>query len=230
MKPSEVPQLLAEIALADPRVRRDDPLERRAQIAMWAGILTDVPYDFAVTAIHRHYAASQWPILPANISTAWTATVRDRMERHTGTFEPTAHPHLDPDDIAGYQAALAAERQAVAAGHTPPVDVRELTGAPAAEVQARLDRLGTYMPRQIGEQLADLRPVRRERERLATAGLPDPLDVACGWCDARAGEACQSRGIRPGNGPVVNRRRNKPHPSRVDAATATHARTQGATQ
>ena len=80
MQAEEIPQHIPQIALADSRVRREDKMERRAQIIMWAGILTDVPYDFAVQAVKQHYAQSQWPITPGDIAGPWQATVRDRDE------------------------------------------------------------------------------------------------------------------------------------------------------
>lgn len=216
MKPSEVPQLLAQIALADNRVRREDPIELRAQISMWAGILADVPYDAAVRYAHEHYTKSTWPILPADIATRWTAAVAERLGRHIGTFEPTVHPELHPDDEAGYRAALAAERRAVAVGAQPPNELRAITAGPAAaEVQARLDRMGTYMPASVKETLAELRPDAVERERLIRSGLSDPRSVTCPWeaCRARQGQRCQTNG----------RDRRDYHPARVEAAHRTGA-------
>lgn len=123
MNPEEIPRLLAQIALADPRVRREDPVELRAQIAMWAGILVDVPYDYAITAAQKHYAQSNWPILPADIATRWRAVVRDRMNRD---IDPA--PPVDPDNEQAYRAQLVARRQAVANGAVRPVQA-----LPAAE-------------------------------------------------------------------------------------------------
>lgn len=224
MKPSEVPQLLAEIALADHRVRRTDPIELRAQIAMWAGILADVPYAAAVRYAHQHYTESTWPILPANIATRWGADVADRMNRHVGTFEPTAHPELDPDDEAGYRAALAAERRAVATGAQPPNELRAITAGPAAaEVEERLAKLGTYMPPHVSDQLTAYRPVRAERERLARENQPDPLSVPCGWCKAPTEEPCRDMRTNPKDGAVRRARRTSPHPSRIDDAAARSA-------
>jgi hypothetical protein len=219
MKPELVPELIAKIALADPRVRREDPVERRAQIHMWAGILTDVPHDFALNAAHEHYAASQWPITPGDIAGRWQAVVRDRMRRDNGTFEPSDHPGLDPDDIAGYLAALRGQRQAVAQGFQPPNTVKAITAGPAAdEVTARLRTLGTYIPRQIDEALDAHRPVKAARRAALIAGEPDALAVPCDWCQAPTGEPCRSRRITPGTGAVSSRRRTKPHPSRIDDA------------
>jgi hypothetical protein len=213
MEPELIPQLLAEIALADPRVRREDKIERRAQVFMWAGILADVPYDAAVRYAHEHYTRSTFPILPADIATRWTAAVADRLGRHIGTFEPTAHPELHPDDEAGYRAALAAERHAVATGQQPPNELRVITAGPAAaEVQARLDRMGTYMPASVKETLAALRPEAVERERLVRSGLADPRSVTCPWdaCHAPKGQRCRTNG----------RDRREYHPARISAATA----------
>ncbi|MCZ1006369.1 zinc finger domain-containing protein [Streptomyces lydicus] len=207
MNPEEVPQLIAQIALADPRVKRENEFERRAQVLMWAGILADVPYDYALQAAHEHYAQSVWPILPADIATRWTATVRDRMNRHT---DPT--PVTDPDDVAAWRSELLATRHAVATGQAAPAPLKELTAGPDAEVQERLDRLGRYVPAGTSEELSPYRPVRAERERLARAGEPDPLDVRCDWCRAPAGEPCRQ-------GKNLARRRT-PHPSRIDAAAA----------
>ncbi|MFB7866970.1 hypothetical protein [Streptomyces sp. NPDC056069] len=218
MEPELIPQLIAQIALADGRVRREDKIERRAQAHMWAGILADVPYEYALQAAHAHYSKSTWPIMPADIASRWAADVRDRLTRHTGTFEPTAHPELDPDDEAGYRAALAAERHAVATGLQPPNELRAITAGPAAaEVQARLDQMGTYMPPAVKEELEKFRPDAVERERLIRSGLTDPRSVACPWnaCHAPQGQRCRTNG----------KDRRDYHPARVEAA---HAATRSA--
>jgi hypothetical protein len=216
MEPERIPELIAQIALADPRVKREDKIERRAQALMWAGILADVPYDFAVHAAHQHYVISTWPILPAEIATRWQAVVRDRMNRHTGTFEPTAHPELDPDDIAGYQQALRAERHAVVMGQQPPNELKAITAGPAAaDVERRMAELGTYLPPHVRDALKTYRPVAAEREQNIRAGRPDPLAVPCpvDTCRAATGRPC----TRPSRGDA-RRRLNQPHPSRIDHA------------
>ncbi|MFE4535646.1 hypothetical protein ACFRKB_11260 [Streptomyces scopuliridis] len=213
MKPSELPQLLAQVALADPRVRRADEMERRAQIHMWAGILAEVPYDYAITAIQTHYAKSTWPILPADIATQWAATVRDRMNRDVDPAPP-----VDPDNEAAYRAALAAHRRAVITGQKPPVEHEALTSGPAAaEVEQRMAELGTYMPPSVAEALRILRPARAERERNIRAGLPDALAVACPveTCRAYAGRPC----TRPGRNGTRHTLTTGAHPSRTEAAT-----------
>lgn len=217
MKPSEIPQLLAQIALADPRVRREDPIEMRAQIQMWAGILADVPPDFALQAAQQHYATSTWPILPAEIATRWKTAVRDRMTRHNGTFEPTEHPEVDPDDVTGYLEALRGQRRAVVHGEQAPAPVRAITAGPAAaEAARRVAALGDYLTTETRQALAPYRPVAAARLRAAQEGQPDPLAVACPveTCRARPGQPCQRPTRRGGR-----TRLHGAHASRTDLAT-----------
>ncbi|MFJ9214263.1 hypothetical protein [Streptomyces sp. NPDC102264] len=180
---------------------------------MWAGILTDVPYDYALQSIHQHYASSTWPILPADIATRWAATVRDRMLRDV---DPA--PAVDPDDATAYRTALAAHRRAVATGQQPPVEHEALTSGPAAaSVERRMAELGSYMPPSVAAALRPQRPVRAERERTIRAGLPDPLAVACPveTCRAYPGRPC----TRPGHGGARHTLTAGAHPSRTEAAT-----------
>lgn len=213
MNPSQIPQLIAEIALADPRVRRTDPTEQRGQIHMWAGILTDVPYDFAIRAAHRHYAESQWPILPANIATQWKATVRDRLERHT---DPT--PQADPDDPHQWNEELRAQRRAVIAGELDPAPytAAEGTPRPIAALTAAVGQPPRYIPDDVRAQLDAAMPRRaqREAERAArqAAGEPDPLTIACPWCSAREGVMCRHMGRKTRLTP-----RTTFHPARIAA-------------
>lgn len=212
MNPEHVPELIAKIGLADPRVKRTDPIERRAQLEMWIGILADVPREFAVHAAQAHYAESQWAITAGDIATRWQAVVKDRMRRHNGTFEPVDHPDLDPDDVIGYLQALRGERQAVALGYKAPSPVKAITaGAAATEAERRIAALGNYLAGEAREQLAPYRPMTAERERLIRSGAPDPLGVDCPHihCRAPKGTACRNR---------RRQARDKPHPSRKELA------------
>ena len=133
----ETLDLLSQIALVDDRVVRLDETEQAAQLTMWAAILRDVPLQFAGQAVGDHYAESAWPIMPKDIAQRWRAESRRRLERHVGTFEPCAHPRLDPDDIPGYRAALRAEREGVRRGADDPLELRALLAGsePAAAGQ-----------------------------------------------------------------------------------------------
>ncbi|WP_405794070.1 cell surface glycoprotein [Streptomyces sp. NBC_01506] len=219
MTPDQIPLLLKQVSYADPRVLPEDPAELMGLAALWATVLADVPTEYAMQAVGEHYAKSPFPIKPSDISTRWGAVVRERMNRHVGTFEPIEHPELDPDDIAGYQAALLAERQAVVHGQQPPTELKAITAGPAAEeVERRMAALGSYMPPSVADALRPHRPVRAERERTIRAGQPDPLAVDCPveTCRAYAGRPC----TRPGKGGARHALTAGAHPSRTEAATA----------
>ncbi|GAA5056333.1 zinc finger domain-containing protein [Streptomyces similanensis] len=222
MIPREVAALLAYVVKLDPRLAIDDPNAADDRLAQWCDLLSDVPaqvhgWDAARTA-RDHIARSPYRIQPSDISRPWHAHKADVLGRHVGTFEPTAHPEIDPDDETGdaYVTALRAERRAVASGQRPPDTHRAITAGPmAAQVKRRLAELGTYMPPSVAATLADYRPHRDRREQLARAGAPDPLNVPCPYehCRAPADQPCRDH--RGGHRP-------KPHPTRIDNARTAH--------
>lgn len=223
MNPEHIPQLLKQVSYADPRILPEDKKEIAGLSALWAGVLADVPAEFAMWAVGQHYAESPFPIKPSDIAGRWRAHVRDRMNRHTGTLEPTRYPELDPDDVAGFMHTLRTERHAVIMGQQAPTPLAAITGPNAVpdNVQERLDRIGQYIPEHARQQLAAYRPQRAAREAVIRAGQPDPLSVPCPWCDAPTGHACRGRRITPGRDPEAKRQGGRaPHPSRIDAAAA----------
>lgn len=211
MQPQQIPQLLAEIAMADHRVRREDPIEQRAQVHMWAGILAEVPYDFAVRAAQQHYAASPFAILPSDIAARWTSTVRDRMGRHT---DPT--PAADPDDELAYRRQLRETRQAVASGQVapapqaiaagPPAGIRELTAGIGRTVPKR-DEEQPYVPEHARQALAEAGFGKRMADRPELA-IPCPVPT-CRALERRACKTPSGREMHAGS-----------HPSRLDAWSA----------
>lgn len=136
MDMQQVIVLLGEVSLVDDRVVRVDETEQIAQVRMWASILREVPYEFAGEAIGEHYAESAWPVMPKDIAARWRVVARRRLDRQTGTFEPSKHPHLDPDDDAGYRAALRAERDAVRTGCAAPLELRAIMAGSAVPASA----------------------------------------------------------------------------------------------
>jgi hypothetical protein len=149
----ETIELFQQISLIDDRVVRIDETEQAAQLTLWAAVLREVPFEFAGQAIGEHYAESAWPIMPKDIAARWRKVARDRLARHTGTFEPTRHPRLDPDDIPGYRAALRAQRHAVRCGGEQPVEWRALTA-------------GDAVPSSAGEPTDEYRRARELLRRL----------------------------------------------------------------
>lgn len=182
MNEQEVIRLLGEISLIDDRAVKADEAEQLAQVRMWAAILRDVPYTFAGEAIGQHYAESAWPVMPKDIAARWRDQVRDRMTRDTGTFEPTAHPEVDPDDQYGnaYVAALRSGRAAVATGAEQPRGVRELVGREGRTIESA--------PATEGYLAAKAALYPREDKPKG----PPELAVRCPTCGASARRPCKT--------------------------------------
>ncbi|MER8042566.1 cell surface glycoprotein [Streptomyces sp. NPDC094032] len=233
MNPREVAALIAYVVKLDPRLALDDQAAAAERLAQWCDLLSDVPAQASgwdAARVARDYIArNPYRIQPSDVSRPWHTHKADVMGRHVGTFEPTAHPEINPDDETGnaFVAALRAERQAVAAGQQPPVTHRAITsGPPAQQVERRLAALGSYMPPTVRQALAEFRPQRAARERLAAANLPDPLDVPCTWCKAPVGRPCRAPRMAPGSDAIGFRPMKAPHPTRVDDAAAYHTAAQ----
>ncbi|WP_327725757.1 hypothetical protein [Streptomyces europaeiscabiei] len=198
----ETLELLAQISLVDDRVVRTDEIEQRAQVSMWASVLVDVPLQFAGRAVGEHYRESAYPILPKDVAARWRDYVRDRLGRAVSTFEPTDHPHLDPDDTNGFVRALRAERRAVAVGAAEPVGLRELM--PAVGSRLGGGRVAELVP--ANDEFREAKEAKYPR-RARPAGPPE-LAVHCPVCGASAGKPCQLRGS--------GKRMTGTHPSRRD--------------
>jgi hypothetical protein len=208
MNPEQIPELIARIALADPRVQRQDPAERRGQVEMWIGILAHVPYDFALSAAHAHYRASQWPILPADIAVRWTNAAADRLGRHT---DPK--PAIDPDQVTKWLRELGATRRAVAAGEIPPATQAIAAAMPVA-VTELIAGIGWTPPTR-----SEAAPYLSDRARTVIAAVrrprPAEWDIACPApnCHAQPGSGCTRANGRP-------MKQSPSHPGRVDAYLA----------
>ncbi|MCG7524914.1 cell surface glycoprotein [Streptomyces sp. OfavH-34-F] len=238
MERPEIAALLAWIDKLAPERAVQSKAAAGERLNQWSVLLAHVPatarhpdgpdrsWDAAQVAA-RHIATSPYPIKPSDIGGPWETYRADVIGRH---HDPA--PAVDPDNEAAYRAALRTTRQAVAVGALAPAPQLAIEGRPSpvraardAEAARRLAALGDYVPRTVRAALATYRPDRAERERLAVAGLPDPLDVPCTWCQASAGQPCRSRRISPRrNDPIGTRPMSQPHPCRVDDAVVAHAR------
>lgn len=136
MTPDETAALLAYASAIDPRIRRNDPAERRLQVAAWHTQLADVQPADAKTAVDAHYArAGADAALPGDIATraraACTAARRERLEQLGAAFEAATLPAVDPDDVPGYLRALRSARRQVADGE---LDAGDDSALPARAV------------------------------------------------------------------------------------------------
>ncbi|MFF4751802.1 cell surface glycoprotein [Streptomyces sp. NPDC001270] len=220
MNRQHVAALLAYTDRLDPTRAPQDRAAAAERLDQWAELLADV----ASTAPHpegRHWDASQivrhhiatspYPIKPSDVSRPWADFRRDILSRHVDPL-----PAVDPDDDTAYRAALAAQRRAIETGATVATPRAALTtGMTEQQARARLAALGTYVPRTVAAVLAAHRPRKAEREQLAAAGRPDPLDVPCPYehCRADRGQPCRTARRAP---------RATAHPSRLDDATTAH--------
>lgn len=226
MNRQEVAALLAYAVRLDPRTAPANEAEATERLDQWCDLLADV----AATAPHpegrhwdasqvvrRHIATSPFPIKPADIGGPWAAFRRDVLSRHQ---DPV--PNVDPDDQAAYRAAITQQRHAIELGLAVATPRALLPGETGTRTQreeangARLAALGTYVPRTVKGALASWRPRQTQRESLAAAGLPDPLNVNCPY------EQCQSPAGRPCRGGGKHRFDRAPHPSRLELATTRH--------
>ncbi|MFF2014029.1 cell surface glycoprotein [Streptomyces sp. NPDC058195] len=235
MERPEIAALLAHVDRLAPERAPQSKAAAAERLAQWSTLLAHVPataqhpdgrdWDVAQVAA-RHIATSPYPIKPSDVGGPWETYRADVIGRH---HDPA--PAVDPDDEAAYRAALRNTRQAVAVGALAPAPQHAIEGRPSpiravrdAEAARRLAALGDYVPKTVRDALAAYRPQRAERERLAAADLPDPLDVACTWCQAPVGQSCRVRRINPRKHDAIGYRpMSKPHPCRVDDAAAYYA-------
>ncbi|MFJ9892695.1 cell surface glycoprotein [Streptomyces sp. NPDC091280] len=223
MTREEVAALLAYAVRLDPRSAPADQAAAEETLDQWADLLADVAaraphpngrhWD-AAQVVRHHIATSPYPVRPSDVSRPWHSFRRDVVDRH---HDPV--PAADPDDPEAYRAELVGTRTAVATGASTAATYHELTGGTREErdrlAAERLAALGDYVPRTVADALAEFRPRRAERDRLAAEGLPDPLDVPCPYqqCRAAVGDPCLNYRRNP---------RSLAHPSRLDLAAARH--------
>lgn len=228
---TEVAALLAYAVSLDHRLTPEDQAAADDRLDQWAELLINIPATAphpdgrdwnAAAVVHHHISTSPYRIQPSDIGAPWQKFKADTLGRHT---DPV--PSVNPDNAEAYRAALLGTRQAIATGQAAPSVYRELTGGSTREARdefagARLaaieGRIGSsYVPRDVRAALTPWRRTRAQREHLAAAGQPDPLNIPCPWeaCRAAAGKACQQ-------GSKHRSDRATPHPARIEAAHVQH--------
>lgn len=111
MNRSEVAALLGAASAVDPKVPQPDP----DVLAMWAGILDDVPADIAAEAVREHYRRRAETIMPANIVEHWRTLRREAAERrHNAKIRAHAH-RLDETGLRAIRSGITRVTAALAA-------------------------------------------------------------------------------------------------------------------
>src|SRR5690606_14908699 len=215
----EIAALLAYVDRLAPARAPPDQAAAPERADQWATLLAHVPataqhpdgpersWDASQVAA-RYIATTPYPIKPSDIGAPWETYRADVMNRH---HDPA--PAVDPDDWKAYRDAPRGTRHAVAVGGPPPPPPPPPPGPPPppprrprpvraqrdAEAARRLAALGDSVPRTVRDALADSRPHRAARERLAAAGQPAPLDVPCPYehCRADPGKPCRDHRGNP---------------------------------
>ncbi|WP_406014351.1 cell surface glycoprotein [Streptomyces sp. NBC_00984] len=183
---THVAMLLAYADKLDPNRAPTDEDAILERLDAWAEVLEDVEakathpdgHDWnAAHAVRKHIATSPFPIKASDVSRPWHAFKADLLRRHTGTFEPNEHPHVDPDDISAYRAALLADNHAVSTGQRPPTPVRAIAPAPQGITEDDVQAM-----RQQGDLIRHMKDAHRAaradnaRRKKLVARYPDLSD------------------------------------------------------
>lgn len=145
MTPEQTMALLGYASSIDPRVRRNDPAERQLQIRAWHSQLAAIEPSDAAAAVDAHYAQpGAAAALPGDIAgrarAIKAARRRDNLERAGDAA--TLPTGVDPDDVPAYLAALREQRDRIAEGELPALDI-----APRRDL--RLDGVFRRVPRAV---------------------------------------------------------------------------------
>lgn len=81
MNRTEILKLLAMAAVIDPRVSRKTDQEKSAMASAWLELLGDMPLDFAVTVLKKHYQESTEAIMPADLMKPYKIHKRQQAEK-----------------------------------------------------------------------------------------------------------------------------------------------------
>lgn len=81
MNRTEVLKFLAMAAVIDPRISRKTDQEKSAMASAWLELLGDMPLDFAVQELKKHYQNSTDAIMPADLVKPYKIYKRNQAEK-----------------------------------------------------------------------------------------------------------------------------------------------------
>lgn len=132
--------LLAYASAIDPRIRRNDPVERQLQVRAWHAQLARIEPQDAAGAVDEHYSRpGADAALPGDIAgrARAVATARRRTNLERAGDAALLPVGVDPDDVGAWLAALRERRDQIAEGAAVP----ELEAPNVADVRMRDLRL-----------------------------------------------------------------------------------------
>jgi hypothetical protein len=165
MTPAEAAALLAVAAAFDNRKPDADAAKA------WSIVLDGYRFEDCRDAIVAHYRVSSEWLMPERVIAAVKKVRGDRL----GTAEPPSPPPgMDADDVAGYLAWLAAERQSIADGN-PPTERPALPSRNLGDLKALMPKVPD-VPRIATERDPEYARKRAavEAELAARGALPTP--------------------------------------------------------
>jgi hypothetical protein len=117
MKTTELAKLLTVAKATDSRIEATE-----FTVAAWSEILDpDLPYDFARIILARHYAESKWPLMPADIVSAWRTECDSRSNKENLEQDRSERRAITAAEV-NVQAHVAAALEAM--GRAPRQDRR----------------------------------------------------------------------------------------------------------
>ena len=78
----EMIKVLATASLIDPRIGRKDDAERDMMAKAWLGVVGDVPFEFAIECVKKHYQTSSETFMPVHIVSKWKIEKSKQFEEN----------------------------------------------------------------------------------------------------------------------------------------------------
>lgn len=93
-------KVLATASLIDPRIGRKDDNERDLMAKAWLGVVGDVPFEFAIECVKKHYQTSSETFMPVHIVGKWKLERdRQREKEQLKQLAPNTESVPMPDNV-----------------------------------------------------------------------------------------------------------------------------------